>query len=79
MYGVSFSAPDKYIYFSLIAKKTIGIIAGVIIALLLLIFVFVFVIKREQNERLREKQIEAERIIPRDMRPRKSMMKPKDR
>ncbi|XP_066929321.1 uncharacterized protein [Clytia hemisphaerica] len=61
------------------AKKTIGIIAGVIIALLLLIFVFVFVIKREQNERLREKQIEAERIIPRDMRPRKSMMKPKDR
>ena len=48
--------------------------------MLIFIIVLVFLLKRAESERIREKRIEATRIIPRDMRPsKKSIKKPKDR
>ena len=79
-----FCSEDKILnyfeFFFLSVQKTIGIIAGVVAAMLIFIIVLVFLLKRAESERIREKRIEATRIIPRDMRPsKKSIKKPKDR
>ena len=76
MFSIS---PLNDIFFTLV-QMTIGIVAGILALLLIFFFVLVFVFRRAEVERIREKKIEAERIIPRHMRPSKRKgFKPKDR